>query len=39
MNNMSQHNYILFGMHVMNVGGTGDIADCRTFIDKRMQNE
>lgn len=37
MNNMCQHNYTLFGMHVMNVGGTGDIDDCREFIDKRIK--
>jgi hypothetical protein len=33
MNNMCQHNYTLFGIYVMNVGGTGDIHDCRSFID------
>jgi hypothetical protein len=39
MNNMCQHNYTLFGMYVMNVGGTGDIHDCRTFIDNAMKRE
>ena len=37
MNNMSQHNYTLFGMHVMNIGGTGDVSDCRSFVDARIK--
>jgi hypothetical protein len=39
MNNMCQHNYTLFGVHVMNVGGTGDVHDCRSFIDNAMKGE
>lgn len=28
-----------FGVHVMNVGGVGDLCDVRTFIDKMMMEQ
>jgi hypothetical protein len=28
-----------FVQHVLHVGGAGDLSDCRTFIDKAMQQE
>jgi hypothetical protein len=39
MNNMDNHNYVLFGSHVMNVGGTGDVHDCRSFIDAALKGK
>lgn len=33
LNNTSNDLYRQFGQHVMSVGGTGDLADCRTFVD------
>ena len=26
-----------FGSHVLNVGGVGDLDDCRVFVDAQMQ--
>jgi hypothetical protein len=34
---MCDHNYREFSSHVLRVGGTGDLDDCRTFVDGKIR--